>query len=74
MTDEPDNLVLELLRKIRTSVERTEVEIGDVKLRMSAMEGHMANMQLQMATFGSRMDRLEECVSRIERRLDLIEA
>ena len=67
MTDENENLVLEMLRRIRTSQERTEADVSDIKLRLSAVE-------IQMAALNSRMDRFDERLARVERRLDLVDA
>jgi hypothetical protein len=67
MTEETVNVVLELLRRVRASQERMELDVRDVKVRMSAVE-------IVLGTLNSRMDRFDERLSRIERRLDLAEA
>jgi hypothetical protein len=74
MTSETENMVLELLRRIRASQDRTELDIADLKLRMSAVEQHLGQQQIQFAALNSRMDRFDERMSRIERRLDLADA
>ena len=74
MTSETDNLVLEPLRRIRASQERIELDVTDMKVRLSSLERHMGEFQVQMATTNTRMDRFDERMSRIERRLDLAEA
>jgi archaellum component FlaC len=66
MTDETANLILENLRRIRASQERTELDIGEMKVRLSAVE-------VQTGTINQRLDRLEDRVSRIERRLELVD-
>ena len=73
MTEETENLVLELLRRIRASQERTESDITDIKLRVSAAEQNLGQIHLQIAGLNSRMDRFDERLARIERRLDLVE-
>jgi len=73
MTEETENLVLDLLRKIRASQERMETDIGDLKLRMSACEQNLGQMHLQLAGLNMRMDRFDERLSRIERRLELVD-
>lgn len=74
MSEQTESMVLELLRRIRASQDRTEADVADIKLRMSAMETHLGQMQVQFAGLNSRMDRFDERVTRIERRLGLIEA
>jgi predicted nucleic acid-binding Zn-ribbon protein len=73
MTAETDNLVLELLRRIRASQERTELDITDIKVRLSSLERHLGETQIQIAAVNSRMDRFDERLARIERRLELVE-
>ena len=81
MTEETENLVLEMLRRIRASQERTEVDVTDMKARMSALEqreGQVLTLQGQvvslLGTLNQRMDRSDERLGRIERRLDVAEA
>jgi septal ring factor EnvC (AmiA/AmiB activator) len=74
MADEPFNLVLEHLKRIQGKLDALSLEMGDIKLRMSAVEGHLGQLMLQNGTIHSRLDRFDERLSRIERRLDLIEA
>jgi hypothetical protein len=74
MTDEVENLVLEQLRRIRAIVERTELDIVDVKARMSSLEIAVGQHSVLLGNVGVRLDRLDERVARIERRLDLADA
>jgi hypothetical protein len=74
MADETDNLVLEMLRRIRASQERTELDIADLKGRASALEQVTGQILALLGTMGQRMDRFDERLARIERRLDLIDA
>jgi polyhydroxyalkanoate synthesis regulator phasin len=74
MTTETENLVLELLRRIRASQDRVELDIADLKLRMSAVEQHLGQTPVQLAGLNARMDRFDERMSRIERRMELVDA
>jgi chromosome segregation ATPase len=74
MTEETTSLVLEHLRKIREIQESMQQDIHDVKLRMSSTERHLGEIQMQVGGPNSRMDRIDERLSRIERRLDLVDA
>jgi archaellum component FlaC len=68
-----ENLVLEMLRRIRGSQERMELDVQDIKSRMTGIEVNMGQISSQLVSQSLRMDRIEERVSRIERRLDLVE-
>ena len=73
MTEETENLVLEMLRRIRASQERTEFDLIDLKTRVSAIEQVQGQILTLLGSLGVRLDRMEERISRIERRLDLVE-
>lgn len=66
MADEPDNLVLQLLRRIDGRTERMAQDIHDLKIRMTAVEEAVVGVT-------RRIDRLDERVERIEKRLELVE-
>ena len=74
MTDETENIVFEMLRRIRASQERTEADIANLKSRVSSLDRHFAEQTAQIATLNTRMDRFDERLSRIERRLELVES
>jgi archaellum component FlaC len=67
MADEPENLVLQYLRRIDQRVERLAHDMQDMKLRMTNIEEGLAGVN-------RRLDRLEQRVERTERRFDLVEA
>lgn len=67
MADEPDNIVLALLRKIDQRTERMADDLQDLKVRVTAVEEGLAGVN-------RRLDRLELRVDRIERRLELSDA
>jgi hypothetical protein len=74
MTEQTDNLVLEQLRPIRGTLEGMAADVSDVKLRMSSMKEHLGSQQVQLAGLNRRMDRFDERMTRVERRLGLLEA
>jgi hypothetical protein len=82
MTAETENMVLEMLRRIRASQERTELDVMDMKARMSTLEQHEGQQVLTLqgqvvtllGTLNQRLDRFDERLGRIERRLDVVEA
>ena len=72
MTEETENLVLELLRRVRASQDRTELDLSDVKSRVSALGGMHGQALVLLGTMSQRMDRFDERLGRVERRLDLV--
>jgi predicted nucleic acid-binding Zn-ribbon protein len=74
MNDETANVVLEHLRRIRASQDRMELDVSEMKSRMSALEQTTGQVLISIGTMNQRMDRFDERLSRIEKRLDLIEA
>jgi hypothetical protein len=67
MTDQPDNLVLALLRRIDDRTQRMADDLQDLKVRVTSVEEGLAGVH-------RRLDRLEYRVERIERRLEITEA
>ncbi len=67
MAEEPDNVVLVLLRRLDAKMDRVIDDLHDVKVRLTAVEEGLNVVQ-------RRIDRLEDRVERIERRLDLVDA
>ena len=67
MADEPDNIVLVILRKIDQRTERMAEDLQDLKVRVTAVEEGLAGVN-------RRLDRLDVRVERIERRLELSDA
>jgi len=65
MAEEPDNIVLVMLRRIDTKIDRLTDDVHELKVRMTSVESNLAGVQ-------RRIDRLEDRVERIERRLDLV--
>ena len=49
-------------------------EIGGLKIRMTAVEESIAQVDLSIAGVNRRIDRIDARLDRIERRLDLAEA
>ena len=67
MADEPDNLVLQMLRRLDAKFDRMAEDIHDLKVRMTHVEENLAILNRRMDRFESRLDR-------IERRLDLVDS
>ena len=81
MSDQTDSLILVYLRRIDTRLERMDEDIQDLKRRMTAVEDGIARLHHEIAAIRGdyaglqlRMDRFDDRLARIERRLDLAEA
>jgi predicted nucleic acid-binding Zn-ribbon protein len=61
-----ESLILEHLRAIRASVDRLVDDMQEVKGRLGILEQ-------QYASISTRLDRIDERVTRIEKRLELVE-
>ena len=81
MADDVASLTYELLKRVSARLERVEDELSDVKTRMTSLETGQAlirqelvQQSVQIAALNGRMDRFDERLKRIERRLDLTDA
>lgn len=64
MADQPENIILALLRKIDQRTERMAEDLQDLKVRVTSVEEGLAGVN-------RRLDRLEGRIERIEKRLEL---
>jgi tetrahydromethanopterin S-methyltransferase subunit B len=71
MTENVENLVLEHLKHIRGKLDVLTLDMADIKSRVSSLEETQGQMLTMLGGLGKRMDRFDERMSRIEKRLDL---
>jgi len=78
MADEPDSLVLTLLRGIDAKLDDVKHELRKLRERVGSVETTLAGVRRDLAHLAETdarlqagMDRLRDDVERIERRLDL---
>jgi hypothetical protein len=74
VTVETENLILEMLRDICGTADRLERDVGNLRVRMSAVEYSLGRHQMQFAALITRLDRSDERLARIERRLSVANA
>lgn len=81
MADEPDNLVLALLRKIsaeqsilRETTADQRDQLNPMRLSLIGMREDLKAMAQEIASGHVRYDRIDDRLTRIETRLGLIEA
>ena len=67
MSDDPQNLILDLLRAMRGDLGEIKTDLTELKQRVGLLEAQYANLS-------NRIDRIAGDVSLIKRRLDLVEA
>ncbi len=79
MSDEPDNLTLVYLRRIDGKVDTIQSEVRELKHRLGLNELGLAAVRREIATLGEtiahqsvRLDKMEDRLDRIGRRLDLV--
>jgi predicted nucleic acid-binding Zn-ribbon protein len=73
MADDPDNLVLVMLRRMDAKLDRVIEDVQDLKIRMTNVEERLASVEMSIAGINRRIDRVEIRLDRIEKRLDLVD-
>ena len=77
MSEEPDNLVLVVLRRLDSKVDQVLQTLGGHGRRLTALGlavGNLASTEMShYANTAMRMDQMSEHIDRIERRLELRE-
>ena len=74
MADEPENLVLELLRAIRGDIAEIKTDMREFRERLGLIENQMAGHCAIHANLSTRLDRVVDDVQVIKHRLELIDA
>lgn len=70
---EPDNLVLEHLRLIRSEISDLKSEGRETRQRVAHLEHQISGIYGQYASVSERLDRIMNTLERINRRLDIAE-
>ena len=73
MSDEPDSLVLRMLRRVTEQNDLILHKLDELTTRIGALERDGAAMKMDIVGLQVRMDNMDRRLSRIERRLDLTE-
>lgn len=79
MTDQVENLMLEHLKRFQAGQERIErkleeviVRIGNLEVGVAGLRRDFAHADENAAAMSVRMDRMNDRIERIEKRLELI--
>jgi hypothetical protein len=73
MAPETESVVLEHLRHIRRGVDNLGADVAELKTRVSAIEEVQGQVLVLIGSLNKRMDRFDERLTRVERRLDIVE-
>ena len=78
MTEDIDNLMLEHLKRFQAGQDRIERKLDELIVRVGHLEGSVSGLRRDFAhadensaSMGVRMDRINERIERIEKRLEL---
>jgi hypothetical protein len=78
MSDDPNNLILTLLRAIRGDIAEVRLDVRELKERvtnLATLVGNSVSTELHhYASLSGRLDRVAGDVERIKLRLDLVDA
>ena len=72
MAEEPDNLILAMLRKTDERMARMDEKLDRVLDDVQNLKVRMTHVEEGLAGVNRRLDRLDDRVERIEKRLDLV--
>ena len=73
MTAETENILLEVLKRIQAEMADMRDDISELKTRATALDEHMGGLIIQVSGNNTRLDRIDERIKRIERRLEISE-
>ena len=78
MSDGPENMLLTYMRRLDAQMDALSTDARDMKHRLTALEVQVANLSSTKsshhASLAAWLDRLEERMDRVERRLDVVPA
>lgn len=73
MTDDNASLILEYMRKFERTLADMRADMHDMRDELQAMNRRISHLEEGQALINQRLDRLDARVTRIEKRLDLVE-
>lgn len=75
MAEDTENLVLALLRELRTEMatrfNRVDDDLADLKHRVSSLEQQVTGLRMDLTHYSLRQDQHDERLRRVEHRLEL---
>ncbi len=75
MTENVTNdLIYSVLQKMQQDIADIKSDVHDLKVRATAVDEHLGGMFISLSGLNNRMDKFDERLARVERRLELSEA
>ena len=75
MTENVTNdLIYSVLQKMQQDIADIKSDVHDLKVRATAVDEHLGGMFISLSGLNNRMDKFNERLARVERRLELSEA
>ncbi len=73
MADTSNEFIVEMLRRIQPDISDLKADNREIKTRLGFIETQIAHLHVQVAEISVRMDRRDDTIERVMRRLDLTE-
>ena len=73
MAEVTSELIYDVLKNIQCRIGGLEDSVREIKAELTSIRGHMLSMQTDVHNIYSKLDRHDEQLGRIERRLELRE-
>ncbi|QKC84220.1 hypothetical protein [Mesorhizobium sp. NZP2077] len=71
MSEVTNELMSELLKRVHHEIGELRQDVSETKRELNVMRGHMVGMQSDIHNVYGILARQDECLGRIDRRLDL---
>jgi archaellum component FlaC len=69
-----NELIYSVLQQVQADVSELKFDVRDLKVRMTMVEEHMGHSIIGISGVNARLDRLNDRVERIEKRIGLVDA
>jgi DNA anti-recombination protein RmuC len=73
MADVTNELLYEVLKPVQRDLSEVKSSVGEIKLELNAVRGHLVSMQQDVHNIYGVLTRHETCLDRIEHRLEFSE-
>ena len=74
MSEIDGGLILSILQRMQSDVSDIKHDVHDLKVRMTVVDGHIGSLIVSNQLVNERLDRLQGDMTRVKRRLELVDA
>jgi predicted nucleic acid-binding Zn-ribbon protein len=74
MSLDQSTLIVEILKRMQADVSDIKRDVGDMKFRIHVLEDQTASTVMALAGVNHRLDRMQDDMTSVKRRLDLVDA